>query len=213
MKRRFIQWCLCSGVIALVSLIGLFINDGQLVFSIYEPLLRPWGALCRAITPDSWQTMGNILLGLAWMGSGILVYSALFGVIATLLLSLIEGRRDRDAPKRTAPYSGSWWPFCLGALGIAIVTTILLILSATEPIVPKEPAGKGMPKLEGIGDDMFSNLGVEGPSQSTPAKIDFQDRSQSEIEADAERWDEFLRTKFDPAKNLSILTKPPKTQK
>ena len=95
MKRRFIQWSLCSGVIALVSLIGLFINDGQLVFSIYEPLLRPWIFLCRAITPDSWQTMGNILLGLARMGSGILVYSALLGAIATLLLFLIEGRRVR----------------------------------------------------------------------------------------------------------------------
>jgi hypothetical protein len=91
MKRRFIQWSLCSGIIASVSLIGLFINDGQLVFLIYEPLLRPWGALCRVITPDSWETMGNILLGLAWMGSGILVYSALLGAIATLLLSVVEG--------------------------------------------------------------------------------------------------------------------------
>ncbi len=87
----------------MVSLIGLFINDGQLVFSIYEPLLRPWGALCRAITPDSWQTMGNILLGLAWMGSGILVYSALLGAIATLLLFLIEGRRVRSLTSTAAP--------------------------------------------------------------------------------------------------------------
>jgi hypothetical protein len=162
MKRRFIQWILCSGVIALVSLVGLVIN-GQLVFSIFEPLLRPWIVLCRAITPDSWQTMGNILLGLAWMGSGILVYSALFGAVATLLLSLIEGGRDQNAPERTASHTDSWWPFGLGILGFAVVTTILLIVSATDPIVPKEPAGKGMPRLEGIGDARGKDASGPGP--------------------------------------------------
>ena len=162
MKRRFSQWGICSGVIALVSLIGLVIN-GQLVISIIEPLLSPWIALCRVITPDSWQTMGNIPLALAWLGSGILVYSALLGAIATLLLSLIERRRDRDAPKQTAPDSGSWWPFCLGTLGFAIVATILLILSATESTVPKKPAGKGIPKLEGIGDDGGKDATGSGP--------------------------------------------------
>ena len=82
----------------MVSMIGLVIN-GQFVISIFEPLLSPWVFLCGAITPDSWQTMGNIPLGLAWLGSGILVYSALFGAITTLLLSLMERRRDRDAVK------------------------------------------------------------------------------------------------------------------
>lgn len=146
MKRRFIQWALCSGISAAVSLVGLAIN-GEVVGSILLPLLRPWFYLCRAITPDSWQTMGNILLGLAWLGSGILVYSALFGAIATLLLSLIGGRRDEIAPNRTAPHSWSWWPFSLGTFSIALVTLILLIMSSTTPVDPKEH----LPELEDIG--------------------------------------------------------------
>lgn len=156
MKRRLTQWSLCSVIVALVSLIGLLIN-GPLVFSIIEPLLRPWIVLCRAITPDSWEIMGNILLGLAWMGSGILVYSALFGAVATLLLSLVERRRDQDAPKRTAPDSWSWWPFCLGAIGIALVTVILLIVNSTEPNGPREHPDKGMPNLEDNGEKAGGN--------------------------------------------------------
>jgi hypothetical protein len=96
MKRRLIQWSLCSGIVALVSLLGLLLFDREVV-SIFEPLLRPWFGLCCAITPDSWEIQGNILLGLMWMISGVLVYCILFGAIATVLLSAIERRRNKSA--------------------------------------------------------------------------------------------------------------------
>lgn len=152
-KRRFIQWALSSALAAIVSLVGLVVN-GERLFPVFEPLLDPWIVLCRAITPDSWQTMGNIPLALAWIGSGIVVYSGVLGALLTLLLAMIEKRRQQS-PEKTARPATPWWPFCLAAVGIALVAVILLIMSASSPIVPKEPPGKDMltPEIPGDGEE------------------------------------------------------------
>lgn len=116
MKRRFMQWGLCSGIAAVVSLVGLLLFD-RVVISILEPLLGPWIRLCQAITPDSWEVQGNILLGLTWMISGLLVTCMLIGAIATLLLSAFEKRRGESANRPTSPLSSSREPFWIGAAG------------------------------------------------------------------------------------------------
>lgn len=151
MKRRFIQWGLCSGIIAVVSLLGLLLFD-RVVISIFEPLLRPWFLLCRAVTPDAWEVRGNILLGMMWMISGIFVFCILFGAFATLLLAAFEGRRKRRAAKRTTPGSRSWVPFWLTAVGIAAVGLVFFLILISRPPVEKAPPAKGRPKLEDVGN-------------------------------------------------------------
>ncbi len=60
------------------------------------------------------------------------------------------------------------------------------------------------------GENMFNNLGFNGPSTSKPTKILFRKRTQSAIEAWKKEREESLG-KLDPEKaNLPILTKPPR---
>jgi len=54
------------------------------------PLLQPWVAVCRALTPSAWQTRGNLLLGLMWVLSGVAVYSIIAGIMATSFLVLMN---------------------------------------------------------------------------------------------------------------------------
>ena len=60
------------------------------------------------------------------------------------------------------------------------------------------------------GENMFNNLGFDGPSTSKPTRILFRKRTRSDIEAWKKQQDE-SSGKFDPEKTkLPILTKPPR---
>jgi len=58
-------------------------------FSALELTLQPWFGFCQWITPEAWQTRGNVLLGLLWLATGITVY----GVVLSILPVAIMGTR------------------------------------------------------------------------------------------------------------------------
>ena len=78
MNRRLSQWMLFTGMVFLSSLGALVLSE-RAGAEVAETLLTPWFAICRAITPISWQTQGNILRGMMWLVSGVVVYSMLIG--------------------------------------------------------------------------------------------------------------------------------------
>ena len=66
-----------------------FAATGLIAFRYHrfvEQAFAPVIWLCEACTPVAWQTRGNILLGLGWIGIGIMVYAVIFA-IATILAS------------------------------------------------------------------------------------------------------------------------------
>ena len=64
-----------------------------------EVVLEPWLALCRSVTPEAWQTRGNVPLGLLWLLAGMLVGSMVLAaaglVVATLLRRSAGASRTR----------------------------------------------------------------------------------------------------------------------
>ena len=78
MNRKSSQWMLFTGIVFLSSLGGLILFE-RAGAEVAEALLTPWFAICRAITPMSWQTQGNILLGMMWLVCGVAVYSIFIG--------------------------------------------------------------------------------------------------------------------------------------
>ena len=63
-----------------------------------EVVLEPWLALCRRVTPEAWQTQGNVPLGLLWLLAGMLVGSAALAALGMGVSVLARGRRT---PRRT----------------------------------------------------------------------------------------------------------------
>ena len=92
MKRRLSQWMLFTGVVSLSSLLAtiLFERDAT---EVADTLLAPWFAICHAITPIAWQVRGNILLGMMWFVSGVIVYSMLIGIASVVFLATMEKLR------------------------------------------------------------------------------------------------------------------------
>ena len=64
----------------LLSLLAALLFE-RAFMGVAEPMLNPWLGFCRAVTPEAWQTRGNILLGLGWLFSWVAVYSVLAGAI------------------------------------------------------------------------------------------------------------------------------------
>ena len=95
MKRRCSQWLFVTGIVSL-ALLGALILFEPASTKIADPVLTPWFAICRNITPASWQIRGNILLFMMWLISGIIVYSMLLGVTVVSLLAIVERRRKPD---------------------------------------------------------------------------------------------------------------------
>ncbi len=95
MKRRCTQWLLVTGIVNLASL-GALILFEQASTKNAAFALTPWFAICRNITPASWQVRGNILLFMMWLMSGIIVYSMLISVTIVSLLTIVKRRRKRD---------------------------------------------------------------------------------------------------------------------
>ena len=65
--------------------------------SIADSLLGPWFAVCEWVTPASVQTKGNMLLGLLWVVSGIVLYCAIFGSACAAFLAGVEKLTGRGA--------------------------------------------------------------------------------------------------------------------
>ena len=98
MKRLLSQWALVSTVLCLLALTSLLLFAPTFL-EVVEPMLNPWLGFCRAVTPELWQVRGNVLLGLAWLFSGMVIYSTLAGAIFVMSASGIEKLRE---PKKEA---------------------------------------------------------------------------------------------------------------
>jgi len=95
MKRHCSQWLFVTGIVSL-ALLGALILFEPASTQIADSVLTPWFAICRNITPASWQVRGNILLFMMWLTSGIIAYSMLIGVTVVGLLAIVKRRRRRD---------------------------------------------------------------------------------------------------------------------
>ena len=74
-----------------------FFQESAVEFA--DNLLEPWLDLCAVITPEQWQVQGNILLGLMWIFSGVIVYSTIIGMACVILLAFVEKLCDRISGK------------------------------------------------------------------------------------------------------------------
>jgi len=83
------QWVFFTVLVCFLALAALFLFDAQ-VADYYFNLLEPWRELCAYITPEDWQVQGNILLGLVWLFSGVIVWAAVIGMACVILLALTE---------------------------------------------------------------------------------------------------------------------------
>ena len=92
---------LCAATVFLSSLLALLLFEranAEVALEVALTLLTPWFAICKAMTPLSWQTWGNIPLFLMWLVSGIAVYSVLIGAcLATGSRFLTRSRLPQTA--------------------------------------------------------------------------------------------------------------------
>jgi len=79
------RWLLWAGSLSVLFLLVALLFERAFV-DLIEVVMQPWFAFCRLVTPDAWQTQGNILLGLSWMISGVLVCASLLGATAVALV-------------------------------------------------------------------------------------------------------------------------------
>ena len=83
------KWILVTGFVFLFSSLAIVLFD-EAAMTIVEPLMNPWLAICRALTPIGWQTLGNIPLGMMWLFSGLFMYSLIIGAVAIFLLGITK---------------------------------------------------------------------------------------------------------------------------
>ena len=83
------KWVLVTGFVFLFSSLAIVLFD-EAAMTIVEPLMNPWLAICRALTPIGWQTLGNIPLAMMWLFSGLFVYSMIIGAVAIFLSSITK---------------------------------------------------------------------------------------------------------------------------
>ena len=98
MKRRLTQWALITSALCLLALTALFLFAPTFL-EVVEPMLNVWLGFCRTVTPETWEVRGNILLGLGWLFSGVVIYSMLAGAIFIVSATGIEKLRE---PKKEA---------------------------------------------------------------------------------------------------------------
>lgn len=88
-----------TGGLALLWL-GYVIADERKGMELTESILMPWLEICRDLTPENWQKQGNIILGMVWFFSGVVVCSVIAALTGAFLLALAEywwKRRQRTA--------------------------------------------------------------------------------------------------------------------
>ena len=103
MKRFILRW-VTLGVGLFVLFVLLLQVSEPVAKSVIEPLMNPWLAICQTVTPEAWQTDGNILLGLGWLVSGALVYSMLLSAVILAIRGLIvKAKSDTNGNPAQAP--------------------------------------------------------------------------------------------------------------
>jgi hypothetical protein len=63
-------------------------------------LFEPAFSICRAVTPASWQTMGNVLLGFTWIAAASMMYGAFIALV--VLTGSYLSRRKRKGKRAAA---------------------------------------------------------------------------------------------------------------
>jgi len=88
------RWLISSGLAFLV--LALFFIKDKSAEIICESLLYPWFMFCKYITPQEWQTFGNIPLFLLWLAAGITVYSLIIGALLLFLFGWLKKVFKKD---------------------------------------------------------------------------------------------------------------------
>ena len=83
------KWILATGIVFLVLLVFTFALQDKAMF-IWDIIMNSWFPICQALTPIEWQTKGNILLGLMWFVSGLVVYSMAVCAIFIFISDLVK---------------------------------------------------------------------------------------------------------------------------
>ena len=81
------RWLLWAGSLFVLFLLFALLFERAFV-DLVEVVMQPWFAFCRFVTPEAWQTLGNIPIGLFWMISGVLVCAFLLGAIVVALIGI-----------------------------------------------------------------------------------------------------------------------------
>ena len=81
------RWLLWAGSLSVLFLLFALLFERAFV-DLVEVVMQPWFAFCRFVTPEAWQTLGNIPIGLSWMISGVLVCAFLLGAIVVALIGI-----------------------------------------------------------------------------------------------------------------------------
>ena len=79
------RWLLWAGSLSVLFLLVALLFE-QAFVDLIEVVMQPWLAFCRFVSPEEWQTLGNIPLGLSWMISGVFFYASLLGATAVGLI-------------------------------------------------------------------------------------------------------------------------------
>jgi hypothetical protein len=94
MKRRLLQFGVVTAIVCVLPLIAMLLM-GRPATNAAEAFLDPWFVACSAITPDSWETQGNIIMGLIWVVSGAVVYSILISAALVVVWSALGGCQSK----------------------------------------------------------------------------------------------------------------------
>lgn len=98
MRRYFIWTAAIAGIVCVVWL-ALFVSCEPAQRATFT-LLEPWRALCRLVTPEAWQTPGNILLAVFSAFFGIAVYSIVSGAALAAIVAAAQRVWDRPTPSK-----------------------------------------------------------------------------------------------------------------
>ena len=139
MKRRCSQWLFVTGIVSL-ALLGALILFEPASTQIADSVLTPWFAICRNITPASWQVRGNILLFMMWLTSGIIAYSMLIGVTVVSLLTIVKRRRKRDRSAEVNEQSRGLTHARTNAVGVLLF--LILFITLAVFVVTETPRHK-----------------------------------------------------------------------
>ena len=100
MKRFILRWITLGLGLFLFFVLLLQVSE-PVATSVIEPVMKPWLSICAAVTPEAWQTEGNIILGLVWLVSGALVYSMILSALILVILSTFTRMKAADSDHHT----------------------------------------------------------------------------------------------------------------
>ena len=68
---------------------------------VIDQVLSPAFTLCDWVTPDEWQTLGNIPLGLFWIATAIALYGIATGVVICIATDFWRSRGFKSLAEPT----------------------------------------------------------------------------------------------------------------